>query len=261
MNIAKMKDDKPLILISNDDGFEAKGIRELVRFLRPLGQLVVMAPDGPRSGMSCAITSDRPVTYSQFANEEGFSAYKCSGTPVDCIKLASTEILCRQPDLIIGGINHGDNSAINVHYSGTMGIVIEGCLRGIPSIGFSLCDHAADADFSPLERPICQIVSHVWQCGLPESVCLNVNFPLAASFKGIRVCRQARGRWMNEWEKRQRPPHGKDYFWLTGNFVGEDMQEDTDRWALKEGYVAVTPISIDMTASAAMEELKERISE
>lgn len=260
MNIAKMKGGKPLILISNDDGFEAKGIRELVRFLRPLGHLVVMAPDGPRSGMACSITSDRPVVYHQLAEEYGLSVYKCSGTPVDCVKLASSEVLHRQPDLIVGGINHGDNSAINVHYSGTMGVVIEGCLRGIPSVGFSLCNHAADADFSPLEEPVCRIVSCVLQGGLPEGVCLNVNFPLAASFKGIRICRQARGRWVNEWEKRQRPPHGGDYFWLTGNFVGDGAAEEgTDRWALREGYVAVTPISVDMTAHAALDRLKEQI--
>ena len=260
MKIAEMEENKPLILVSNDDGFEAKGIHELVRFLRPLGHIVVMAPDDPRSGMACSITSERPVVYHPVAEEKGLSVYKCSGTPVDCVKLACSEVLHRQPDLIVGGINHGDNSAINVHYSGTMGVVIEGCLRGVPSVGFSLCDHAADADFSPLEDVVRRIASRVLQDGLPDGVCLNVNFPLAASFKGIQLCRQARGKWVNEWEKRQRPPHGRDYFWLTGNFVGKNTwEEGTDRWALQEGYVAITPISIDMTACQAMERLNESL--
>ena len=255
-----MTNERPLILITNDDGVAAKGINELAACLRDLGDIVVFAPDGPRSGMSSAITSTLPIKYSLRRKEEGLTVYSCTGTPVDCVKLASSEVLHRQPDLIVGGINHGDNSAINVHYSGTMGVVIEGCLRGIPSVGFSLCNHAADADFSPLEEPVCRIVSCVLQGGLPEGVCLNVNFPLAASFKGIRICRQARGRWVNEWEKRQRPPHGGDYFWLTGNFVGDGAAEEgTDRWALREGYVAVTPISVDMTAHAALDRLKEQI--
>ena len=144
-----MKNEKPLILISNDDGYFSKGLRVLVETLKGLGEIIVMVPDGPRSGASAAITSELPVHYNKVKEEEDLIIYKCNGTPVDCIKLAMFELLPRLPDLVIGGINHGDNSAVNVHYSGTMGVVIEGCLKGIPSIGYSLCDHDADADFNP----------------------------------------------------------------------------------------------------------------
>lgn len=250
------EDNKPLILISNDDGYQAKGINELITFLRPLGEIVVMAPDSARSGMSCAITADRPVKYSLVGKEEGLTVYKCSGTPADCIKLAAFDVLDRQPDVIIGGINHGDNSAVNVHYSGTMGVVIEGCLRGVPSIGFSLCDHDPDADFSSLKDPVRRITLEVLDKGLPDGVCLNVNFPKLKDFKGIRICRQTIGKWENEWEKRQRP-HGGDYFWLTGNFVNyESGNEDTDQWALSHGYIAITPTRIDVTSYETMEQLK-----
>ncbi len=254
--IIMREDNKPLILISNDDGYQAKGINELITFLRPLGELVVMAPDSARSGMSCAITADRPVRYSLVRKEEGLTVYKCTGTPADCIKLAAFDVLDRQPDVIVGGINHGDNSTVNVHYSGTMGVVIEGCLRGVPSIGFSLCDHAADADFSPLKDSIRRITEGVLRNGLPVGVCLNVNFPKGKDFRGIRICRQTVGKWENEWEKRQRP-HGGDYFWLTGNFVnGEPENEDTDQWALSHGYVAITPTRIDVTAYDMIDKLQ-----
>lgn len=251
------EDNKPLILISNDDGHEAKGINELISFLRPLGEIIVMAPDSARSGMSCAITADRPVKYSLVRKEKGLTVYKCTGTPADCIKLAAFDVLDRQPDVIIGGINHGDNSAVNVHYSGTMGVVVEGCLRGVPSIGFSLCDHDPDADFSPLKESVCRITSKVLQSGLPTGVCLNMNFPKLKEFKGIRICRQTIGKWENEWEKRQRP-HGGDYFWLTGNFVNHESEnEDTDQWALSHGYVAITPTRVDVTSYETMEQLRK----
>lgn len=251
------EDNKPLILISNDDGYEAKGINELIDFLRPLGELVVMAPDLARSGMACAITADKPVKYSLVRKEGGVAIYKCTGTPVDCIKLALFEVVGRRPDLIVGGINHGDNSAVNVHYSGTMGIVLEGCMKGIPSVGFSLCEHAPDANFSPLKTPVRCIVGEILRSGLPEGVCLNVNFPKGDEFNGIRVCRQTRGRWENEWDKRQRSPQGGDYFWLTGNFVDSEPEEkDTDHWSLSHGYVAVTPTRIDVTAYDMIDQLK-----
>lgn len=250
-----MERKKPRILISNDDGVDAKGINELVKFLRPLADLVVMAPDSARSGMACAITASRPVTYSLVRKEEGLTIYKCTGTPVDCVKLACYDLPDACPDLIIGGINHGDNAAVNVHYSGTMGIVIEGCLRGIPSIGFSLCDHSPDADFEPGRHYIQTITREVLSKGLPEGVCLNVNIPLASKLKGVKICRQTVGRWENEWEKRHRP-QGSPYFWLTGDFVEHEEAEDSDRWALKHGYVAITPTKIDMTAYEWMDEMK-----
>ena len=172
-----MKTEKPLILISNYDGFSSKGLDVLVKALAGLGEIVVMAPDGPRSGASGAITSELPVRYFKVSEEKDLTIYKCTGTPVDCIKLAMFEMLPRCPDLVIGGINHGDNSAVNVHYSGTMGVVIEGCLKGIPAIGFSLCDHDADADFGPMIPYVRRITEEVLAKGLPMGTCLNVNVP------------------------------------------------------------------------------------
>lgn len=253
-----MENNKPLILISNDDGVDAKGINELIKYLRPLGDLIVMAPDSARSGMACAITADKPVKYSLVRQEEGLTIYKCTGTPVDCVKLACFDVLQRQPDLVVGGINHGDNSAVNVHYSGTMGIVIEGCLRGIPSVGYSLCDHNPKADFTPTCEYIKRIARNVLENGLPKGVCLNVNFPLGDTFKGVKVCRQTDGKWENEWEKRRRPNSGSDYFWLTGDFTNhESDNEDTDQWALSHGYVAVTPVQVDVTAYSAIGEIRK----
>lgn len=246
---------RPLILISNDDGVTAKGINELLTMVRPLGDIVVMAPDSPRSGAGCSITCHTPVRYNTVHREEGLEVYKCTGTPVDCVKLAADAVLGREPDLIIGGINHGDNSAVSVHYSGTMGVVIEGCIRGVPSIGYSLCDHAADADFSPMGPYVQRITQEVIAHGLPSGVCLNVNFPNIPIYKGVRICRQTRGRWYNEWERRTHPCGG-DYFWLTGSFENRDGTEDSDHWALENGYVAITPVQIDETAYRMMEEMK-----
>ena len=188
-----MANCKPLILLSNDDGYQAKGINELIKALRDEADLVVVAPDGPRSGASGAITSAVPVHYEKMSEEEGLVVYKCSGTPVDCTKLALHAIVDRIPDMVIGGINHGDNSSVNVHYSGTMGVVIEGCLKGIPSIGFSLCNHAADADFSFTLPYVKSIVKNTLANGLPYGTCLNVNFPDTENLKGIRICRQTDG--------------------------------------------------------------------
>lgn len=250
-----MGNNKPLILISNDDGVMAKGINELIKYLRPLGEIVVMAPDSPRSGMGCAITADRPVRYSLVRREPGLSVYKCTGTPTDCIKLAKTVLLDREPDLVVGGINHGDNSAVNVHYSGTMGVVIEGCLNNIPSIGFSLCDHNSDANFEPLADTIRKIARTVLEKGLPNGICLNVNFPLGTEFKGVKICRQTVGRWTNEWDGRVHP-RGNDYYWLTGNFENNEPEaKDSDHWALDNGYVAITPTKVDVTAYEIMDQL------
>ncbi|WP_455671451.1 5'/3'-nucleotidase SurE [Phocaeicola sp.] len=251
-----MEKKKPLILLSNDDGVSAKGINELIRGLREVGDIIVMAPDGPRSGASGAITSEHPVRFCKVHEEEGLMIYKCNGTPVDCIKLALHAIVPRRPDVVIGGINHGDNSAVNVHYSGTMGVVIEGCLKGIPSIGYSLCNHFADADFSPLLPYVRRITEEVIENGLPVGVCLNVNFPNTSVYKGVRICRQTNGTWDKEWKCCQHP-RGGEYYWLTGEFVNfESDAEDTDHWALKHGYVAITPTQIDVTAYGVMNELK-----
>lgn len=250
-----MNPNKPLILISNDDGYQAKGIHELVDALRNVAHIVVMAPDGPRSGKACAMTSEQPVRFYKVKEEEGLEVYRCTGTPVDCVKLA-LHTMQQRPDVVLGGINHGDNSSVNIHYSGTMGVVLEGCMKGIPSVGFSLCDHDPDADFKPMLPFVKNIVLSVLEHRLPAGVCLNVNAPVAKEYKGIRICRQTMGVWENEW-KSSLHPRGGEYYWLTGNYrVTESGRTDNDHWALENGYIAVTPVQIDMTAYGAMEELK-----
>lgn len=251
-----MENQRPLILISNDDGIVAKGISELVKFLRPLGEIVVMAPDAPRSGTACALTTGEPIHYKLIRKDVGLTEYKCSGTPADCVKLAFETVLDRKPDLVVGGINHGDNSATNVHYSGTMGVVIEGCLKGVPSIGFSLCSHEPDANFTAAGPYVRDIARLVLEKGLPALTCLNVNFPDTQELKGVKICRQTKGQWTSEWENFA---HRGDshYYWLTGSFVDEDAdQEDTDHWALANGYVAITPTTVDVTAYGMIDELK-----
>lgn len=252
-----MNKRKPVIFISNDDGYDAKGINELIQYLRPLGDLIVVAPDSPRSGMSQALTAASPITISLVNEEPGLKIYKCSGTPADCVKLGAHLMLPDKPDVIIGGINHGDNSSVNVHYSGTMGVAKEGCLRGIPSIAFSLCDHAFDADFTPLKSSIQKITQQVLDKGLPLGVCLNVNYPLMSEFRGTKICKQAEGEWRKEWERLDRS-NGYSYYFLTGEFVDKlPMQEESDHWALANGYVAITPTIVDLTAYKVMRELKE----
>ncbi|MBP6065396.1 5'/3'-nucleotidase SurE [Bacteroides sp.] len=250
-----MENQRPLILVSNDDGITAKGISELIKFLRPLGEIVVMAPDSPRSGSGCALTITKPVHYQQIRRDVGLTVYKCSGTPTDCIKLARNTVLDREPSLVVGGINHGDNSATNVHYSGTMAIAIEGCLNGIPSIGFSLNDHAMDADFDAMGPYVRQIAATVLEKGLPHLTCLNVNFPNTKEIKGIRICEQAKGQWSKEWESCPRKTDA-NYYWLTGEFTDHDTEnEASDRWALANGYAAITPTTVDVTAHHFKEEL------
>ena len=251
-----MENQRPLILISNDDGIIAKGISELIKFLRPLGEIVVMAPDAPRSGSASALTVTEPIRYQLLRKDVGLTVYKCSGTPTDCVKLALHTVLDRKPDLVVGGINHGDNSSVNVHYSGTMGVVIEGCLKGIPSIGFSLCCHEPDADFEPTGTYIREIARKVLEKGLPPLTCLNVNFPATKELKGVKICCQAKGQWVNEWENFA---HRGDahYYWLTGEFEESGAgNEASDRRALGDGYVAITPTTVDVTAYGVIDELK-----
>lgn len=255
------KEEKPLILISNDDGYMAKGINSLVAMVRHLGEVIVMAPDGPRSGMAAAITSQQPVTFSLVKSEDGVTIYKCTGNPTDCVKLALETVCERKPNLVIGGINHGDNSAVNVHYSGTMGVVLEGCMKGIPSIGFSVCDHNPEYDFTPTTAYIQRIVGEVLSKGLPQGACLNVNFPKEPPYHGVKVCRQTKGCWENEWACIPHPRGGGNIYWLTGNFSNHEPQStDTDHWALDNGYVAITPVQIDMTCYPLIEELEKRMN-
>ena len=240
---------KPLILISNDDGYAAKGINSLVAMVRDLADVLVCAPDSARSGYSCAFSATLPLTLHQRHQEEEVEIWSCNGTPVDCVKLAMAE-LCpdRRPALVLGGINHGDNASVNSHYSGTMGVVREGCMKSIPSAAFSLCDHRDDADFEPLRPYVRRMVARVLTEGLPEGVCLNVNFPKLPSFRGVKVCRMTKGIWYNEVEKCHHP-RNYDYWWMVGHYANlEPESDDTDEWALDHGYVAVTPTRIDVTA-------------
>ena len=247
---------RPLILISNDDGYQAKGVNSLIEMVRPYGDVLVCAPDGPRSGQACAFTVNDPLTLTLRYREEGVEVWSCSGTPVDCVKMALANICPRKPDIVIGGINHGDNASVNTHYSGTMGVVMEGCMKYIPSVAYSLCDHRADADFEPLRPYIEQITEHVLKAGLPQGVCLNVNFPLQETFKGVRICRMSRGTWLNE-TTRCHHPRGYDYWWMVGHYHNDEPEAtDTDRWALDNGYVAITPTRTDVTANEAMEQLQ-----
>lgn len=253
-----MEEKRPLILISNDDGVSSKGITELICFLQPLGEIVVMAPDSARSGSGCALSVAQPVFYELIWEEPETKIYRCSGTPADCVKLAYSTVLDREPDLVVGGINHGDNSGVNVHYSGTMGVAIEGCLKGTPAIGFSLCDHDPDADFQPLKTFVQQITANVLEHGLPDGTCLNVNFP-REEIKGIKICEQASGQWKNEWEPCPRRGVSK-HFWLTGEFVHLDPEnENSDSWALANGYASITPIAVDMTNYELINVLRERL--
>lgn len=247
---------RPLILISNDDGYQAKGINDLIEMVRDLGDVIVCAPDGPRSGQACAFSATIPLTLTPWRQEEGLEVWSCNGTPVDCVKMALANLCPRKPDLVIGGINHGDNASVNTHYSGTMGVTLEGCMKYIPSVAFSLCDFHCDADFEPLRPYIVKITKHVLEHGLPVGVCLNVNFPPLASFQGVKICRMSRGSWYNEVTKFHHP-RGYDYWWMVGHYQNDEPEAtDTDRWALDHGYVSVTPTRIDVTAREFMDELK-----
>ncbi|MDR1720358.1 MAG: 5'/3'-nucleotidase SurE [Dysgonamonadaceae bacterium] len=257
-----MKEKKtPLILISNDDGVHANGIKELIQALRPLGELLVVAPDGPRSGMSGAISSIDPLHIQLLEADESMKIYSCSGTPVDCIKLGINELAERQPDIVVSGINHGSNSSLCVLYSGTVGAALEGCVFGIPSVALSLTDYDLNADFKHACRYGRQIVEEVIREGLPAGICLNVNIPAGTTIQGIKICTQTKGRWIKEFYK-TRDEAGEELYWLTGEFDNTEPENDkSDEWALANGYVAVVPIQIDMTAYTMIERLHEILSD
>ena len=251
-----MEIKRPLLLISNDDGYTAKGIRELVEMVSDYGDVIVCAPDSARSGFSCAFSVTTPLRLERREQRPGVAVWSCNGTPVDCVKLALAELCPRRPDMVIGGINHGDNASVNAHYSGTMGVTIEGCMKYIPSVAFSLCDHDEDADFEPLRPYIQAITQRVLADGLPQGICLNVNFPSQPSYRGVKVCRMAKGTWGQE-VTRCHHPRGYDYWWMVGHYTNDEPEaEDTDNWALAHGYVAITPTQIDVTAYAALDLIK-----
>ncbi|TXE09236.1 5'/3'-nucleotidase SurE [Gelidibacter salicanalis] len=240
---------KPLILVTNDDGITAPGMRTLIEVMKTIGEVVVVAPDSPQSAMGHAITINSTLHVEKVQIDTDDLEYSCSGTPADCVKLAVKQILGRRPDICVSGINHGSNSSINVIYSGTMSAALEAGIEGIPAIGFSLCDYNWNADFEACKPYVKTIVENVLQHGLPEGVVLNVNIPKLPQkeIKGIKVCRQAKANWEEEFDKRKNP-QGRDYYWLTGKFVNLDQGEDTDEWALENGYVSVVPVQFDLTA-------------
>lgn len=239
---------KPLILVTNDDGITAPGIRTLISIMNEIGEVYVVAPEGPQSGMGHAVTLNETLYCNKVIIEDGPQIeYKTSGTPADCVKLGVSEILDRKPDLCVSGINHGSNSSINVIYSGTMSAAVEAGIEGIPAVGFSLLDYSWNANFEYTKPFVKKIVEEVLENGLPEGVVLNVNFPKGNSYKGIKVCRQARANWVEEFDKRVNP-QGRTYYWLTGKFVNMDNGEDTDEWALENHYVSVVPVQFDLTA-------------
>jgi 5'-nucleotidase len=247
---------KPRILVVNDDGITAPGIKALIEVAKQIGDVTVVAPDGPQSGMGHAITIGKPLRLDKVNLYEGVEMYKSSGTPVDCVKLAVNKIFKGQkPDLCISGINHGLNNSINVIYSGTMSAAVEGAIESIPSIGFSLDDFTWDADFEPCKKYVKEICLQTLKNGLPPGVLLNVNFPnQKAPIKGIKICRQANAKWAEEFDERK-DPHNRDYYWLTGVFQNNDKGEDSDVWALNNHYVSVVPVQFDMTAHHAISTL------
>jgi 5'-nucleotidase len=248
---------KPLILVTNDDGISAPGIRALIEVMQEIGTVVVVAPDSPQSAMGHAITINSTLHIDKISAENALvTEYSCSGTPVDCVKLAVNEILKQKPDLCVSGVNHGSNSSINVIYSGTMSAAVEAGIEGIPAIGFSLLDYDWNADFQTFKPYIKKIALEVLENSLPEGVVLNVNFPKRKQdeLKGIKICRQAKAMWEEKFDKRK-TPQGKDYYWLTGEFVNQDKGEDTDEWALQNGYISVVPVQFDMTAHHAIQQL------
>lgn len=250
---------KPLILVTNDDGITAPGIRALIAIMSQVGEVVVVAPDKPQSAMGHAITINNTLFVNKIsAKEASILEYNCSGTPVDCVKLAVNELMDRKPDLCVSGINHGSNSSINVIYSGTMSAAVEAAIEGIPAIGFSLLDYDWNANFEFAAEYIKKITLQVLENGLPKGTALNVNIPKLSTkqIKGIKVCRQANALWVEKFDKRK-TPQNKDYYWLTGEFINNDKGTDTDEWALEQGYITVVPVQFDLTAHHAIPLLNE----
>ena len=252
-----MKNKRPFILIANDDGYHSRGIRHLVDFVSTIGDVLVVAPESARSGYSCAFSATDYLRLKSRHNMGNIEVWSCSGTPVDCVKIALSQ-LCRdrRPDLILSGINHGDNSSVNNHYSGTMGAALEGCMKYIPSVAFSSCYYEEDANLEPLRPYVQEIVRKVLAEGLPKGVCLNVNFPAREHFEGVKACRMTFGSWVEEIDKRSHP-RGHDYYWVVGHYRNDEVGvEGTDQYAHDNGYVAITPTMVDVTAYDFIEKLE-----
>ena len=250
---------RPLILVTNDDGINAPGIRTLISVVKDIGDVIVVAPDSPQSGMGHAITINSTLHSSRITPKNSeIIEYSCSGTPADCVKLAINELMPRKPDLCVSGINHGSNSSINVIYSGTMSAAIEAGIEGVPAVGFSLLDYSWNADFSQSKDYIKKITLNALNNGIPKGVILNVNIPAVkkSDIKGVKICRQAKAYWVEEFDKRKNPL-GQEYYWLTGKFVNKDQGEDTDDWALKNNYISIVPVEFDLTAHHSIQGLNE----
>lgn len=250
--------DKPTILVTNDDGFDAQGVDNLIKWIVPFGNVVMVCPDGPRSAQSMAMTMNHPLFITELESKYGVKRFKVNGTPVDCVKIGVDVILGKKrPDLVVSGINHGSNAAVNVIYSGTMGAAMEGCAFGIPSIGFSLTSHLSDVDFSPCQPFVEKITEAVLANGLPSGVCLNVNIPDEYLRTGIvpveaRLARGCKGRWTDEF-KEYTDPFGRKFYWITGDFVNSEPEShDTDEWCLAHNIVSVVPTMLDRTAPASL---------
>ncbi len=248
-----------LILVTNDDGYQAKGFKSLIEAVRPLGKIIAIAPLEPQSGMSHAITVKHPLRIKTLNKEPGLTIYGVNGTPVDCVKLAINQILDIKPDMLVSGINHGSNSSTSILYSGTMGAALEGSIHHIPSIGFSLLSYDHDADFSASIQYARQITKMVLKDSLPTNICLNVNFPNASKdeIKGIKSCRQTMGFWREEFDQRK-DPVGNEYFWLTGSYHNiEPEAEDTDEWALKNNFISIVPVQTDLTRYESLNQISK----
>jgi 5'-nucleotidase len=251
--------NKPLILVTNDDGIEAKGLQALIETVKFIGKVIVVAPAEPQSGMSHAITVKKPLQVEKVREEGDVVQYECMGTPVDCVKIAFNQLLDHKPDLLVSGINHGSNSSSSVFYSGTMGAALEGCINEVPSIGFSLLSLDPDADFSASKYFVEKIIGKVLANGLPKSICLNVNVPPVPKDKiaGIKVTRQTKGFWKEEFDKRI-DSLGRSYYWLTGYFHNDEPNaNDTDEWALKNNFVSVVPLHVDLTCYDTLRKIQD----
>ena len=254
-----MTKEQPVILVTNDDGITAPGIRALVEAVKDLGKIVVVAPDSPQSGMGHAVTIGEPLRLHKADVFEDIESWECSGTPVDCVKLARDIILKQKPDICVSGINHGANHSINVIYSGTMSAAMEAAIEGVPSIGFSLLDYRYEADFSIAKEVARTLVMKLLTDPVPEHTLLNVNIPKTGTvpYKGLKICRQAYAKWQEEFDRRT-DPRGKDYYWMTGKFINMDKGEDTDVEALANGYASVVPVKFDLTDMQMKDQLENR---
>jgi 5'-nucleotidase len=245
---------KPLILVTNDDGITSRGIRRLINLMQQLGEVVVVAPDSPQSGMGHAITVGNTLRLTETDIYPELQAYKCSGTPADCVKMAKDLVLkSKKPDLVVSGINHGSNTSISVLYSGTMSAAIEAAIENMPAIGFSLCDYESNADMDHVDEFVLKIAREALTKDMGHGVALNVNLPAKRkeSIQGIKICRQANAKWQEDFDQRI-DPYGRKYFWMTGNFVNHDKSEDNDEWAIANNYVSVVPCQFDLTSYHAM---------